>query len=413
MSGDERQTRMTGQVRTRHYEEVNQALSDLRGRPDYFPELEYFLELISGGMSGAADRTGRPIAALLCLQAPLELIHAYGFQPYKIFGGAVAPIRLSSPSLPVIMCPMLRSALGELMLADPDNRLPVSIWIAPSTCDWSVKFASMVEHCGCSLDAPIRRLELPHQKDDPISQERWREEIMGLGDFLRTRSGVKKPPVKGLLKSMALYGKAWQALSRLRELKKTGYVSAVWSQAIHNTFFHDSIETWTARLNEATVKFSENPPLKCGQPVFLAGSPIFFPNLKILNLLEEADLTAVIDDLCSSERLFPGFVPYDEPVWPALIKALAQRYHQGCLCPTFTDNDRRINNITSPAHKSLVKGVIYHVLKGCHPFDLESLTLEKLIKAEGLRYLRVETDYTAEDSQNILTRLEAFRASMI
>jgi benzoyl-CoA reductase/2-hydroxyglutaryl-CoA dehydratase subunit BcrC/BadD/HgdB len=95
-----------------------------------------------------------------------------------------------------------------------------------------------------------------------------------------------------------------------------------------------------------------------------------------------------------------------------MIDALAQRYHLGCLCPAFADNDRRINNILSPERRGLFRGVVFHVLKGCHPFDLESLVLEGSIKEAGLRFIRLETDYAREDSQTLLTRLEAFRETL-
>ena len=202
------------------------------------------------------------------------------------------------------------------------------------------------------------------------------------------------------------------ALEGLFEAKRGGRVSASAAQAVCNSFFLDAPETWTERLSAALPALRGRAPEGARPKVFLAGSPAFFPNLKILALMEEAGLSAAYDDLCSSERLLPGPIPVDDPSEPALIKAMAQRYHQGCLCPTFSDNDRRVNSILSPANKGRFKGVVYHVLKGCHPFDLESLSLEAKIKEAGLKFLRVETDYGPEDSQNILTRLEAFRASL-
>ena len=56
--------------------------------------------------------------------------------------------------------------------------------------------------------------------------------------------------------------------------------------------------------------------------------------------------------------------------------------------------------------------MIFHVLKGCHPYDMESCLLEAPIKAKGLKFLRLETDYTAEDSRNLLTRIEAFQQTL-
>jgi benzoyl-CoA reductase/2-hydroxyglutaryl-CoA dehydratase subunit BcrC/BadD/HgdB len=52
------------------------------------------------------------------------------------------------------------------------------------------------------------------------------------------------------------------------------------------------------------------------------------------------------------------------------------------------------------------------VLKGCHPYDMESCLLEDPITRRGLKFLRLETDYTAEDGRNLLTRIEAFRQTL-
>jgi benzoyl-CoA reductase/2-hydroxyglutaryl-CoA dehydratase subunit BcrC/BadD/HgdB len=296
--------------------------------------------------------------------------------------------------------------------------------VLPTTCDWSVKLEAAAERCGFEFQVPVRRLELPRQKERVQSQERWREEVHGLRLFLAEVAKRKLKPralAKDLSHSMALYRRAGAAFIELGEARRRGQVAAIWAQVIANAFFFDRVETWTERLGELlsvlTAKASEVKtqsgarPGDClgeqGQPVFLAGSPIFFPNLKVFHLLEEAGLDAVYDDLCSSSRLLPGPIPYDDPSWAGLLKALAQRYQQACLCPTFIDNDRRINNILAPEVKKEVKGVVYHVLKGCHPFDLESLSLEGAIREAGLRYLKIETDYAAEDAPALLTRLEA------
>jgi benzoyl-CoA reductase/2-hydroxyglutaryl-CoA dehydratase subunit BcrC/BadD/HgdB len=116
--------------------------------------------------------------------------------------------------------------------------------------------------------------------------------------------------------------------------------------------------------------------------------------------------------MCSGGRLLAGGVNYSDSSEFGLMSALSQRYHQGCLCPTFIDNDRRVNNIPDKSPSNQIEGVVFHVLKGCHPFDLESFTIEEAIKKKGLKYLRLETDYGSEDAQNLLTRLEAFRQTL-
>ncbi|MDR1607132.1 MAG: 2-hydroxyacyl-CoA dehydratase family protein [Deltaproteobacteria bacterium] len=409
---DDREGRIKKKIFDRFEDETAQEIKNLKSRPDFSPELEYFVDLLAAGRDPAtiSERTGRPVVALMCLQAPLELFHVFGLQPFKIFGGAMVSQRLSAPQLPAIMCPMLRSALGELQLDLAGQKGQRFLaWVAPTTCDWVVKIQDMMEVCGIKEKPPFHRLELPHMKDRDESQERWLEEVYLLKNFLSQLTGQKKIKRQALANSMSLYQKSWHVFSKLIDLKRIGLVPELWFMVISNSFFFDDVEKWTTAVEKALLTFktkNESPD------IFLAGSPIFFPNLKMLHLLEEAGLNVSMDDLCSSERIFPGAVYFDDVSEHGLLKALAQRYHQGCLCPTFADNDRRINNIIAPAHKDLFKGVVFHVLKGCHPFDLESLTLESRLKDQGLKFIKLETDYTSEDSQTLLTRLEAYRSAL-
>jgi benzoyl-CoA reductase/2-hydroxyglutaryl-CoA dehydratase subunit BcrC/BadD/HgdB len=128
--------------------------------------------------------------------------------------------------------------------------------------------------------------------------------------------------------------------------------------------------------------------------------------------MEEAGLDVLGDDLCSSERLFPRHVEAREPSEEGLLAALADSYHRGCLCPVFSENSHRASIIREAMMEAPIKGVVFHLLKGCHPYELDSFCLEEPLKSWGLKYIKIETDYNAEDSQNLLTRLEAFRPTL-
>ena len=386
--------------------ESSRALNLLRNRDDRLPGYDYFLNLAEGGLTPAAAsaRTGREVINLLCLQAPLELIHAAGLMPIKIFGGSHAAGNLAAQGFPALMCPMLRSVLGAFQMDSYAGNLA---WVLPTTCDWMVKFPEMMKLAGVESSAPLHWLELPHLKDAPSGQELWLGEVYRLKKFLEELTG-RRVDRRKIMASIDLYHEAWRALNALTALRRQGRVPAPWFFLMTNTFFMDQVENWTHGVKEILPDL-ETKQTK-GHRVFLAGSPIFFPNFKLLNLLEDAGLTVAADDMCSSERLLPGGVNYSDASEFGLMTALAQRYHQGCLCPTFADNDRRVNNILGQSKN--VDGVVFQVLKGCHPFDLESFTIEQTLKEHGLKYLRLETDYTSEDSQNLLTRLEAFRQTL-
>jgi benzoyl-CoA reductase/2-hydroxyglutaryl-CoA dehydratase subunit BcrC/BadD/HgdB len=144
----------------------------------------------------------------------------------------------------------------------------------------------------------------------------------------------------------------------------------------------------------------------------LTGSPVFFPNLKIAKLIEQAGMALAADELCSSERILSSVPVCDDPSMEGQLRALSERYLLACHCPTFSDNDRRIPNILDEMKRHDMKGVVYHVLKGCHPYDIESLRFERAVKAQGLHFMKIETDYSKEDQGSMLVRLEAFKETL-
>ena len=404
-ANDNRLTRLHARVLEKQLAEAAAEIARFEARPDYRPELAYFLDLFRGGvsLSSVAKRVGQPAAAILCVQAPLELFHAFGIHPFRIFSGSQAAGQAVSQPLPALTCPMLRSVLGALEL-ETGMDYP---FIIPTTCDWVVKFPEILDKS--APNRPIHWMELPHLKDSPRGRDRWFSEVAALSDFLSNLSG-RKLRRKELFESIEIFKTARQSFSRLVALRRAGLVPGPWFFLIAGSFFLDRVENWIAAVEKTLPGFTQVMP-KSGR-IFLAGSPVFFPNFKLPRLLEEAGLLVVGDDLCSSERIFPINAAVDDPSEEGLLRALAESYHQGCLCPVFGDNERRINNIWEALPGAEFKGVVFHVLKGCHPYDLESYGLEAPLKDNGLRFLRVETDYTAEDSQNILTRLEAFRRTL-
>ncbi|GHV51868.1 3-hydroxyacyl-ACP dehydratase [Synergistales bacterium] len=406
----QRNERIAKKTRERAASEVSKTLGLLRSRPDYSDGYEYFLKLAEEGASGEAvsERVGRPILKLLCIQAPVELIHAAGFHPLKIWSGSASLGNFAAQGTPALMCPMLRAVLGALR---SENDGSEGRWILPTTCDWVVKFPEMASWFGPSFASRVHWLELPHIKEGDDGQKRWLEEVFRLKKFLEgaARNG-KKIDRKSLIRSVELYQDAWRALNRLAVLRRDGKLASLWFMLIAGTFFLDSAESWIAAADR--VLGAPSPDRAGRARVFLAGSPIFFPNFKLPLLLEEAGLAVAGDDLCSSERILPGAVTYGDASEFGLMSALAQRYHMGCLCPTFIDNDRRINNIRGRLNGDDFGGVVFHVLKGCHPYDIESCGLEGSLKEHGLKFIRLETDYASEDSSNLLTRAEAFRNTM-
>lgn len=403
-NNNKRLIRLHSHVRREVQSEYETVRRLLEKRDDYHPVWAYFLDLLMRPLDQDQLQAalGRPVVEHLCNQAPYELFHAMGVHPLRMGSGCFAAGRLAAGDFPVLMCPMLKAVAG-LQRLQATGRTVSPVRIVPTTCDWVVQYPQMTD----ADPGETCFMELPHLRESERGQRRWLEELYELVRFLEDRTG-RKLKRKHLRSSVQTFMRAWQALGALIERRRAGRLPAVWFLAVVNSFMLDPIEPWTGQLHQVLAHVDAHPSEASGKGVFLAGAPILFPNFKLPMLIEAAGMTVTGDDLCTSERIWPGAVCPEENSFHGFMRALAERYHTACICPTFADNERRINSIMGVLKRHPVGGVVYHVLKGCHPFDIESFRLERQLKQAEIPYLRIETDYVEEDERNLSTRLEAF-----
>jgi benzoyl-CoA reductase/2-hydroxyglutaryl-CoA dehydratase subunit BcrC/BadD/HgdB len=403
---NQRVLRLKQRFRKQIASEYETLFENFRNREDYLPEIEHFLEVLKYSVhpEEMQKRLNDKVVLTLCIQAPLELFFASGMRVFKLACGSFAAQHLAIGQLPSLTCPMMKSVIGMLNSRDDADVVPYKT-VFPTTCDWVVKFSELT-----GMDETGNfHMELPHMREKETSSRRWLEEVYALKKWLEQISG-KKISKKKLNHAVSIFMKAYYEFSKLIELRRLQKVPSVHFAAITNSMVYDDIHEWIIHVNRYISGL--NPIPKEKMPVFLAGSPILFPNYKLLKLIEDAGMNVVADDLCSMERVFPGATCYEDRSEYGLMRALAERNHKACICPTFSDNQRRVNSMNNVLQKENIKGIVYHVLKGCHPYDIESVIIEKKLKALGYRFLKIETDYVEEDEQNVVTRLEAFRQTL-
>ncbi len=388
-------------------EEYEQQVNSLKRRDDFIISYEYFLGVLKfpSTIQSEGIPDTKPVAGLYCIQAPLELFDSFGFRPIRLGNGSFPVQRLSNGLLPVLSCPIIKSRAGAFFMDNSIERLCKFI-VVPTTCDWSTKLPQLVgEELG-----KFHIMELPRVKESERARERWLEEVLELKTYLEKQSN-KKFSIPGLVKSINRYMKAWAMFSDLIKIRREGKISGTWFNVISNAFMMDDPDSWRLNVKRVIESISEENTDNNSADIFLAGAPVLFPYLKITELIEEAGMTVLADELCSSERIMESIV-YDETTEYSMLKALADRSFLACKCPVYSNNDRRLDNMINTMRINKIKGVIYHSLKGCHPYEADSFYFEKRLKEEGFRFLKIETDFSKEDRQNILTRLEAFRETL-
>jgi len=234
-------------------EEYNRQINSFKERDDFCKELEYFLEVLSlpvfpRDVKGKFDSL---LAGLYCVQAPLELFDALGFQPIRLCSGSLAVQKLSSPFLPALSCPVVKSCVGSFYREYSLEKL-CDIVIVPTTCDWNAKLPEMIGNKG----KLIHIMELPHIKESERGQKRWLEEIYELKRVLQRHAG-RKLNRKQLLVSINKYMKAWEVFGRLIEFRRKRLISGAWSIVLANAFMIDNVESWTERVKAVLNNYSK------------------------------------------------------------------------------------------------------------------------------------------------------------
>jgi benzoyl-CoA reductase/2-hydroxyglutaryl-CoA dehydratase subunit BcrC/BadD/HgdB len=90
-----------------------------------------------------------------------------------------------------------------------------------------------------------------------------------------------------------------------------------------------------------------------------------------------------------------------------MLDAIVDRYMRiDCAC--FTPNSERLEHIVTMAKELNVSGVIHYALQFCQPYAIEAYKVEKAMEGAGIPLLKIETDYSMEDVEQLKTRIEAF-----
>lgn len=77
-------------------------------------------------------------------------------------------------------------------------------------------------------------------------------------------------------------------------------------------------------------------------------------------------------------------------------------------CACFTPNEGRIDDIVRLAREYHADGVIDANLKFCTLYDTEKSVVAKALEAEGIPYMKLETDYSQSNAGQLETRIAAF-----
>ena len=331
-----------------------------------------------------------------CTYTPIELIHAAGFLPVRIYGG-MTTVEQAGSLVPNFVCPYMRTSLERAMRGEYKYLSGV---IQGYTCDISCGMMNIwEENTGIEL---FHTVPLPYNSNES-ARAFYRLTLEEMADKLNAVG--RKVDDTSLARSIDLYAEIRGKLLRLHELR------------LQNIFeppardFYTIMEAGFSLPPEDYLKLLTNLtgaldgmkaiPVK-GIPVLVSGSIV--EQMWIFDLLEAMGGWVVADDLCNGYR-------YCEPADGSganPVDRLIDRYMHRFPCPSRSNIEDRVPRIKELVERSGAKGVIFLFQKFCTPHLADYPALSEALRNDGIAVLPIEMDESGNIEGQLKTRFGAF-----
>ena len=354
-------------------------------------------------------KSGGKVIGTFCNLVPEELIYAAGAVPVRLCSGCNHSISPAEEMFPRDSCSLIKSSFGFAVTDDHYMKL-CDVIIMPATCDGKKKLGEILNDY-----KPVWMLDLPQNKEREISKKYWLSEIRILKKRIEKLTGnkINKSELKNAIE---LLHERYDVIRDFQEVRKSLSPVILGSDffIVIQAAFFDDIKRWIENTRELIDDLNnniENNLLvkdKNDLRLLLTGAPIILPNFKIPEMIEEFEAFIAIDETCAGSQFIYDPVVVEEWTLSEMLSAIAERYLMPSVCPCFIKSEDRIDKIMTLIEDFKVDAVIYHTLRLCLLFDVESMRVSSVLEENDIPFLHLNTDYSKEDLGQLRTRIEAF-----
>jgi len=352
---------------------------------------------------------GKKVVGAFCIYAPEELVYAADATMVGLCGGADFSVPDAEVVLPRNLCPLIKSFYGFKINRTCPYFQSSDLLVGETTCDGKKKVYELLNEL-----VPTYVLEVPHKPDTAQGKAFWFKELEAFKTEMEKLTG-NDITQKKLAEAIELINDKRRALKRLADLraKSPSPISGLDGLLIEQISFMDDVKRFTAKVNELCdelderVRKGEGVASKNAPRIMISGCPMAVPNWKVHSIAESVGASIVVEESCVGTRYFTDLVEPKGKSLNDLLWAIDEKYSK-IPCACFTPNQRRIESIIQLSKQFNVDGVIYYTLQNCHDYNVEGVKVERALKAQDLPMLKIETDYTMGDFEQIKTRIQAF-----
>jgi benzoyl-CoA reductase/2-hydroxyglutaryl-CoA dehydratase subunit BcrC/BadD/HgdB len=360
-------------------------------------------ELIEG------KKNGQKVIGSFCVFVPEEIVRATDATLVGLCTGADFATEEVEKFLPRNTCSLIKSAFGFKLGKVCPYIESSDMIVGENTCDGKKKSYEILDQ----LVPNLYVMDLPQMKSLE-GREVLRSEYNRFKSALEELTGVTVDTEK-LKKGIEIVNNKRKVVHRLNQLRKADPVpiSGLDALLINQVFFYDDPLRFTnsvnkicdeldGRINEKKGVFPEGAPR-----ILLSGCPMAVPNWKLPWIIESSGAVIVGEESCVGERGTRNLVNNAGDTENKLMEAIVDRYFQ-VDCAIFTPNPDRLAHVEEMYSDYRADGVIHYGLQFCQPYQIESLEVERSLEGKGIPTLRIDTDYSMEDAEQLKTRVEAF-----
>lgn len=356
-----------------------------------------FAEMHEAMIKQMARDSGREkFVGYLCTYTPVEIIHAAGFIPVRLFGGP-GEIARAYGHVPDFLCPFLKRVMEK---ATEGAYAGLAGLVQGYTCDAACGIVNILRN---RMNGGFAHtLAIPYN-DRPDARTFFHSALMELIDRLNQNGGSFTEA--SLTRSLNLYSRIRQHLLTLYSRRPDGTrpLSPADRMTVMTAGFSIPPDKYLDLLDHLASELTHLPgESPVGIPVLLSGSFVESPD--IFSAIQSAGGAVAGDDFCAGYRqLLPIDGRGDSP-----MDQIIDRYMTRSPCPARTRAISRSANLCGLAIQNGARGIIFVVQKYCTPHLSDIPILSDELRKSGYPVLLIEMDESWEVSGQMRTRLESF-----
>lgn len=356
-----------------------------------------------------AQKDGRKVIGAFCVFVPEELVLAMDGILVGLCAGAGFGTEAAERYVPRTSCALIKSFFGFQLERVCPYTAACDLIVGENTCDGKKKaydqFAPLVRELWV-MDMP----QMKSEEGRMLLMAQYRAFAARLEELCG-----RSMTVESLRSAIETVNAKRAAIARINALRSAdpSPVSGRDALLIQQIAFYDDPVRFTDSVKALADELEERVRNHVGvgpqgaPRVLIAGCPMAVPNWKLPPIVEDAGATIIGEESCVGARGLKGRVSTEGDSIEKLISNLVERYLD-INCAIFTPNPGRLEDIQRMAEGYRADGLIHYNLQFCQPYQIESIGVEASLEREGLPVLKIDTDYGAEDLEQIRTRVEAF-----